>query len=78
MIEDDPRLLADLMPAGYKARGERAVLIEVDAWNINCPQHIPQRFEAADVADALLSREQRIAALEAELAALKARLPAGT
>jgi uncharacterized protein YceH (UPF0502 family) len=61
------------MPAGYRARPEQALLFEITAWDVNCPQHIPQKIDAADVAAALADRDARIAALEAELAALKAR-----
>ena len=57
--------------AGYKARPEQVILFTVSAWDSNCPQHIPQRFEAADVAAALNSRDRRIAELEAEIARLK-------
>jgi uncharacterized small protein (DUF1192 family) len=39
---------------------------------VNCPQHIPQRFEAADVEAAIKSRDERIAALEAEVERLRA------
>jgi len=60
------------MPKGYKARASQVILFEVNAWDANCPQHIPQRFEAATVAAALEKRDQRIAALEAELATLSA------
>jgi len=51
------------------------VLFTVSAWDANCPQHIPQRFEADDVAAALAERDARIAALEAELAAVKGLRP---
>ena len=71
MVDDDPALLASLMPAGYKARPEQAIVFKIAAWDTNCPQHIPQKFDAADVAAALASRDARIAELEAELAALK-------
>lgn len=73
-VEDDPAFLAGLMPEGYRARPERALVFEVETFDFNCPQHIPQRFEAADVAEALAERDERIAALERELAAAKARL----
>jgi hypothetical protein len=73
----DAALIARLMPEGYRARGEQAVLFEVEAWDINCPQHIPQKIDAADVAAALARRDARIAELEAELAALTARLGDG-
>jgi predicted pyridoxine 5'-phosphate oxidase superfamily flavin-nucleotide-binding protein len=71
VIEDDAALIARLMPYGYKARPEQAILFTVAAWDSNCPQHIPQRFEAADVAAALAERDKRIATLEAELARLR-------
>jgi uncharacterized protein len=68
---DDPDLLARLMPQGYKARGEQVLVFTVTAWDSNCNQHIPQRFEAADVAAALALRDQRIAELEAEVERLR-------
>jgi predicted pyridoxine 5'-phosphate oxidase superfamily flavin-nucleotide-binding protein len=71
VVEDDPALLEQLMPQGYKARPEQVILFTISAWDTNCPQHIPQKFDAADVAAALASRDARIAELEAELAALK-------
>jgi predicted pyridoxine 5'-phosphate oxidase superfamily flavin-nucleotide-binding protein len=71
IVEDDPALLQSLMPQGYKARPEQVILFRMSAWDTNCPQHIPQKFDAADVAAALASRDARIAELEAELAALR-------
>ena len=73
VVDDDPALLKSLMPAGYKARPEQVILFRISAWDTNCPQHIPQKFDAADVAAALAARDARIAELEAELAALKGR-----
>ena len=64
---DDPALLQRLMPADYKARGEQIILFNVKAWDANCPQHIPQRFDAADVERALAQRDRRIAELEAQV-----------
>ena len=72
VVDDDPALLQSLMPQGYKARPEQVILFKISAWDTNCPQHIPQKFDAADVAAALAARDARIAELEAELAALKA------
>jgi hypothetical protein len=71
VVEDDDALLRALMPKGYKARPEQAILFRIEAWDTNCPQHIPQKFDAADVAAALGARDARIAELEAELAALR-------
>jgi predicted pyridoxine 5'-phosphate oxidase superfamily flavin-nucleotide-binding protein len=70
VVDDDPALLKSLMPAGYKARPEQVILFKISAWDTNCPQHIPQKFDAADVAAALASRDARIAKLETELARL--------
>ena len=47
VVEDDPALTARLMPKAYKARPEQVIIFLVEAWDSNCPQHIPQRFEAA-------------------------------
>jgi uncharacterized protein len=71
VVDDDPALMKSLMPQGYRARPEQVILFKVSAWDTNCPQHIPQKFDAADVAAALASRDARIAELEAELAAAK-------
>lgn len=75
VVEDDPALLEKLMPAGQRSRAERAILFTVTAWDANCPQHIPQRFDAVDVARTLEQRDQRIAELETEVEKLKARQP---
>lgn len=71
VVEGDEALTAQLMPHSYKARPEQVILFTVAAWDANCPQHIPQRFEAADVAAALAERDRRIAELESEVARLK-------
>jgi hypothetical protein len=74
VVEDDARLVATLMPSGYKARPEQALVFTVEAWDENCPQHIPQRFAAADVARALAERDAVIAERDARIAALEAEL----
>lgn len=76
VLEGDAELTAKLMPEGYKARPEQVILFTVSAWDSNCPQHIPQRFEAADVAAALAERDKRIAALGAEIKRLQEAIPA--
>ena len=64
VVEGDAALTDSLMPIGYKARPEQAILFTVSAWAENCQQHIPQRIEAEDVAAALKQRDTRIAELE--------------
>jgi predicted pyridoxine 5'-phosphate oxidase superfamily flavin-nucleotide-binding protein len=74
VVANDPELLAKLMPHDYKARPEQVIVFHVAAWDVNCPQHIPQRFEAADVKAAIAERDQRIAELESEIQTLKSPL----
>jgi predicted pyridoxine 5'-phosphate oxidase superfamily flavin-nucleotide-binding protein len=71
VVVGDAALLEKLRPADYRATSEQAILFKVAAWDANCPQHIPQRFEAADVAAALAERDRRIEELEGELERLR-------
>ena len=71
VVEGDAELIAKLMPEGYKARPEQVILFTVSAWDANCSQHIPQRFEAADVAAVLAERDRHIAMLQAEVKRLR-------
>ena len=73
VVADDDALVERLMPEGYEARPEQVILFEVEAWDINCPQHIPQKIDGQDVARVLGELQARIAALEEENAALRAR-----
>ena len=74
VVEDDSALMQSLMPKHYRARGEQVILFTIAAWDTNCPQHIPQKFDAADVAQAMSAAAEKIAALEAEVARLKAQV----
>jgi predicted pyridoxine 5'-phosphate oxidase superfamily flavin-nucleotide-binding protein len=65
-VEDDPELVSRLMPQGYAARADQAVLFDVEAWDVNCPRHIPQKLDAAEVAEVLATLRNRIEGLEAE------------
>lgn len=71
VVEGDRELIATLMPEGYRARPDQAIVFAVTAWDSNCPQHIPRRFEEADVRTLLAERDSRIEELEAELETLK-------
>lgn len=74
VVEGDAALLARLIQEDYPARPEQAILFQVEAWDVNCPQHIPQKLDAADVAGALQALEERLAAVMAENARLRAEL----
>ncbi len=69
VVSDDPELLARLSDPGYDARPERAIVITIEAWDANCPQHIHPRLLASEVVPLVESLQERIRSLEAELAA---------
>lgn len=72
VVEDDAELMARLMPKGYDAHPLQAILFTLEAWDINCPQHIPQKLDAADVSAAVAKLNRRIEELETENARLRA------
>jgi len=74
-IVADREIVRQLMPEGYRARPLQAIVFRVTALDTNCPQHIPQKFDAADVTGALAHLQSKIDALEAELAAYRAQTP---
>lgn len=73
-VEQDRELVASLSHSDYDAVVERGVVVTVDAFDWNCPQHITPRFSAAELEPALADIRQRLADLEAENTALKAQL----
>ena len=74
----DATLATTVAAPGYKAMPERAFVFHVEAFDWNCPQHITPRFTKAEVQDAAAPLTGRIAALEAENAALRAKLAPST
>jgi predicted pyridoxine 5'-phosphate oxidase superfamily flavin-nucleotide-binding protein len=74
VVENEAELRAKLMPEGYEARPQQAILFTIEAWDVNCPQHIPQKLDAADVAAAVATLERRISELETENARLRESL----
>ena len=73
VVENDLALIERLKPVGYDAKPEQAIVFEIDAWDGNCRQHIPQLIAATDVANAVEALHRRIAALEQENALLRVR-----
>lgn len=67
VVEDDPELLARLTDPDYPAQPERAILFTVEAWDVNCPQHIHQRLAASEVAPVIEGLQARIDELETEV-----------
>ncbi|TWT42623.1 Pyridoxamine 5'-phosphate oxidase [Thalassoglobus neptunius] len=71
VVEDDPELLDLLSDPSYSGRVERAVLFHIEAWDINCPQHIHKRFPQREVAPVVEQLQERIQELEAQLATVR-------
>jgi predicted pyridoxine 5'-phosphate oxidase superfamily flavin-nucleotide-binding protein len=76
VVVGDSALEARLMPGGYAARPEQVILFTVQAWDSNCSQHIPQKFDGADVTAALDRLRERIAVLESANARLEQQIRA--
>ena len=71
VVDDDPSLLERLIDSGYKAKPERAIVFEIEAWDVNCPQHITRRYTDEQIAPALAKLQARIEELEAEVKSLR-------
>ncbi|HEX2841543.1 pyridoxamine 5'-phosphate oxidase family protein [Hyphomicrobium sp.] len=71
VVENDDELLSSLRPSQGNAIAERAILFEIEAWDRNCPQHIPQLVPIEDVEAAILKLQGRIAELESEVERLR-------
>jgi predicted pyridoxine 5'-phosphate oxidase superfamily flavin-nucleotide-binding protein len=76
VVEDDPVLLERLSDPGYRGRPERAILFTIEAWDVNCSQHITARFSESEIAEATVVMRERIAALEADNARLRVAVAA--
>ena len=72
VVEGDAGLLDRLADPAYPGRVERAILFAVEAWDVNCPQHIHRRFAQSQVAPVVEALQARVAELEAEVARLAA------
>ena len=60
VVEDDPELLDRLRDPSYPGRAERAIVFTVEAWDVNCPQHIHPRFSRREVQPAIERLQGRI------------------
>ena len=71
VVENDPALMERLVDPGYRARPERAILFTIEAWDVNCQQHIHQRFSQRQIAPVIEKLQSRIDHLEAEVKRLQ-------
>jgi len=67
-LADHPALAAALVDASYGAKVERGVIVEIDSYDWNCPQHITPRFAEKEIDQIVKPLQARIAELEASLA----------
>jgi predicted pyridoxine 5'-phosphate oxidase superfamily flavin-nucleotide-binding protein len=71
VVEGDLALMERLVDPAYKAKPERAIVFQLEAWDSNCRQHIVPRYSEAEIAPAVDKLAQRIKELEEEVARLK-------
>ncbi len=71
VVENDPELLSRLQDREYPGKVERAIVFRIEAWDVNCPQHIHKRFSQRQVAPVIEELQARIAALEDEVNRLR-------
>jgi predicted pyridoxine 5'-phosphate oxidase superfamily flavin-nucleotide-binding protein len=74
VVENDDALIERLFDHGYKAKPERVILFTIEAWDMNCSQHITARLSEEDVERMAATIQERFAALQAENARLRAAL----
>lgn len=73
VVESDPQLLEKLRDPSYPGKVERAILFEMEAWDVNCPQHIHKRFSQKQVGPVIEQLQAKIADLESQLKELKSK-----
>jgi len=74
VVEDDAALVEKLFDTGYKARPERAILFTIEAWDVNCSQHILTRYSEAQLEEAFTEVRATVTKLQEENARLRALL----
>ena len=75
VVEEDAALMAQLVDPQYTGHPERAIVLTVEAWDANCPQHITPRYTEEELGTIVESLRARIMALEAENRALRDAVP---
>jgi uncharacterized protein len=71
VVEDDLALMERLVDPDYKAKPQRAIVFRIEAYDINCRQHIVPRYSEAEIAPSVNKLIERIKELEEEVAKLK-------
>lgn len=71
VVENEPALIERMRDADYPGKAERAILFTLEAWDVNCQQHIHKRFSQRQIAPVIEKLQERVHDLESELAALR-------
>ncbi len=71
-VEDDAELLERLVDKDYKGRPERALVFHVEAWDVNCPQHITPRYTKDEIEPMVQELERRNEVLQERVKELEA------
>ena len=71
VVENDLELMERLVDPAYKARPQRAIVFTLEAWDVNCTQHIVPRYSEAEIAPGINKLVARIKELEEEVERLK-------
>jgi predicted pyridoxine 5'-phosphate oxidase superfamily flavin-nucleotide-binding protein len=70
-VEGDAALEDRLRDPAYPGKVERVILFTVEAWDVNCQQHIHPRYSQRQIAPVIEKLQTRIAELESEVARLR-------
>ena len=73
VVEVDPDLLGRLRDPSYPSKVERAVMFKIEAWDVNCPQHIHKRFSQGQIAPIIEQLQAKITELESKLKAVESK-----
>ncbi len=77
IVEGNSALLQQMTDSGYRGKPQRSILLHIQAWDVNCPQHITPRWTEDEFAPMFESLKSRIVALERENQRLRDRASAG-
>jgi len=73
-LDDDPALYELLDLSEYKFRPERMMILHIEAYDWNCPQHITPRYTVEEIEEAFAEQKNYTSKLEAEIISLKQKL----
>ena len=66
-VTEDPEIMERLTDADYEGVPEQAVVFDITAWDVNCPQHITPRYTETEVGEIVAPLKRRIEELESRL-----------